>query len=62
MVTETERMAHHWEMAAQFQEWAESEPNEEARVGLFDMARQYEQLKAALTARIHAVLASGTDG
>ena len=55
--TGTERMAHYRELAAQFLEWAKSETNEEARVGLLDMACQYERLASDLTARIDAVLA-----
>jgi hypothetical protein len=41
---ETERLAHYRELAAQFREWAKTEINEEARDGLLDMARQYDQL------------------
>jgi len=43
-MTETERLAHYRELAAQFREWAKTEINEEARNGLLDMARQYDQL------------------
>jgi hypothetical protein len=43
-MTETERLAHYRELAAQFREWAKTETNEEARAGLLDMARQYERL------------------
>jgi crotonobetainyl-CoA:carnitine CoA-transferase CaiB-like acyl-CoA transferase len=39
-MTETERVAHYRELAAQFREWAKTETNEEARAGLLDMARQ----------------------
>ena len=42
---------------AQSQDRAESEPNEEARVGLVNMARQYERLATALTAKVDAALA-----
>ena len=35
-MTETERIAHYRELAAQFREWAKTEINEEARVGLLD--------------------------
>ena len=57
ILTEIERIAHYRELAAQFREWAKSEPNEEARTSLLDMARQYERLATELTARIDAVLA-----
>ena len=50
-MTETERIAHYRELAAQFREWAKTETNEEARVGLLDMARQYEQLADGLKPR-----------
>jgi hypothetical protein len=50
-MTETERLAHYRELAAQFREWAKTETNEEARAGLLDMARQYERLATAVTSR-----------
>jgi hypothetical protein len=43
-MTEVERIAHYRELAAQFREWAEDEANQEARLGLLDMARQYDRL------------------
>jgi hypothetical protein len=43
-MTEVERIAHYRELAAQFREWAEDESNQEARLGLLDMARQYDRL------------------
>jgi hypothetical protein len=43
-MTEAERLAHYREMAAQFREWAKTETDAEARAGLLDMARQYEEL------------------
>jgi hypothetical protein len=43
-MTEVERIAHYRELAAQFREWAEVEANQEARLGLLDMARQYDRL------------------
>ena len=43
-MTEAERLAHYRKLAAQFREWARTETNEEARVGLLDMARQYDRL------------------
>jgi hypothetical protein len=55
--TEVERIAHYRELAVQFREWADSESNEKARVGLTGLARQYERLATELTARIDAVLA-----
>ena len=45
-----ERIAHYRELAAQFRQWAESETVSEARVGLLDMARQYERLATELQA------------
>jgi hypothetical protein len=51
-LTETERIAHYRELAAQFREWATSETNEEARAGLLDMARQYERPASDAKARI----------
>ena len=42
--TEFERIAHDREQAAQFRQWAEEEIVPEARDGLLDMARAYEQL------------------
>jgi hypothetical protein len=56
-MTETERLAHYRELAAQFREWAKTETNEEARAGLLDMARQYERLATALTSRSTAPVA-----
>jgi hypothetical protein len=50
-MTETERLAHYRELAAQFREWAKTETNEEARAGLLDMARQYERLASGSRAR-----------
>jgi len=50
-MTETERLAHYSQLAAQFREWATSETNKEARAGLLDMARQYERLASELTVR-----------
>ena len=55
--TEVERIAHYRDLAVQFQEWADSESDEKARVGLLGPARQYERLATELTARIDAVLA-----
>ena len=43
-MTDVERIAHYFKLAAQFREWAETETNEEARSGLLDMARQYDRL------------------
>ena len=43
-MTESERIAHCRELAAQFREWAKTEPNAEARAGLLDMAWQYDRL------------------
>ena len=43
-MTDTERIAHYRELASQFREWAKTETDEEARAGLLDMARQYEEL------------------
>jgi hypothetical protein len=51
-MTDSERLAHYSELAAQFREWAEGETNEEARQGLLDMARQYDRLVAELKVRI----------
>ena len=45
-----ERIAHFRELAAQFQQWAESETVLETRDGLLDMARQYERLALELQA------------
>ena len=42
---------------AQSQERAESEPNDEGRVGLVNMARQFDRLATALTAKVDAALA-----
>jgi len=50
-MTETERIAHYRELAAQFWEWALTETNQEARAGLLDMARQYERLASDLVIR-----------
>jgi hypothetical protein len=50
-MTETDRLAHYGELAAQFREWAKTETNEEARAGLLDMARQYERLASDLSVR-----------
>ena len=50
-MTESERLAHYRELAAQFREWAKTETNEEARAGLLDMARQYERLAAEIKPR-----------
>jgi len=55
--TAVERIARYRELAVQFRGWAESESNERARVGLIELARQYERLASELTARIDAVLA-----
>ena len=41
--TEVERIAHYRDLAVQFQEWADSESDEKARVGLLGLARQYER-------------------
>ena len=49
--TDLERMAHYWQQAAQFREWAEEETLPEARDGLLDMAMQYEGLASELEAR-----------
>jgi len=38
-MTDAERIARYFKLAAQFREWAETETNEEARSGLLDMAR-----------------------
>jgi len=54
---EVERLAHYRELAAQFRAWADNEPNDEARAGLLDMARQYERLVLELSARRNAGLA-----
>jgi len=43
-LTEVERIAHYRDLAVQFRQWAETETNEETRLGLLDMARQYERL------------------
>jgi len=51
-MTESERLAHYSELAAQFREWAETETNEEARVSLLDLARQYERLAIEAKARL----------
>jgi hypothetical protein len=51
-MTEVERLVHYRELSAQFWQWAETETNEEARVGLMDMARQYERLTSELKARL----------
>ena len=53
-MTDSERLAHYSELAAQFREWAEGETNEEARQGLLDMARQYERLVEDLKGRLGA--------
>ena len=45
-----ERIAHFWELAAQFRQWAESETVLETRDGLLDMARQYERSATELQA------------
>jgi len=58
-MTEAERMAHYRELAAQFREWATTETNEEARVGLLDMARQYERLASDLETRIATNVVGG---
>ena len=50
--TIVERIAHYREQAAQFRQWAETEPSDEARDGLLDIARQYERLASELAARI----------
>jgi hypothetical protein len=47
--TVIERIARYREMAAQFREWVKTEHNEEARVGLLDMAAQYDRLAKQLT-------------
>ena len=44
ILTEVERIAHYRDLAVQFRQWAETETNEETRLGLLDMARQYERL------------------
>jgi len=49
--TDFERIAHYHEQASQFREWAEEETVPEAREGLLDMARQYEQLASELETR-----------
>ena len=54
-MTETERLAHYSELAAQFREWATTESNEEARAGLLDMARQYERLVIEAKAKVDAI-------
>ena len=51
-MTETERLAHYHELAAQFRDWAETETNKRARASLLDMARQYERLAADMTGTI----------
>ena len=56
-----ERIAHFRELAAQFQQWAESETVLETRDGLLDMARQYERLVVDLTARIDPALRGKRD-
>ena len=43
-MTDSERLAHYRQLAAQFREWAEAETNQEARAGLLDLARQYDRL------------------
>ena len=53
-MTDSERLAHYSELAAQFREWAEGESNAEARQGLLDMARQYERLVSDLKAKVEA--------
>jgi hypothetical protein len=50
-MTDAERIARYFKLAAQFREWAETETNEEARSGLLDMARQYDRLVKAAAAR-----------
>ena len=55
--TEIERLAHYRNLAAQFRGWADNEPNDAARAGLVDMARQYDRLAVEVAARIDAVLA-----
>jgi hypothetical protein len=56
-MTESERVAHYSELAAQFREWATTESNEEARAGLLDMARQYERLATEAKARLASAVA-----
>jgi hypothetical protein len=56
-MTESERVAHYSELAAQFREWATTESNEEARAGLLDMARQYERLATEAKARLDGAVA-----
>jgi hypothetical protein len=41
----------------QLKDWAKSQPNEEAGDGLVNMARQFERLASALTAKTDAALA-----
>ena len=60
--TEIERLAHYRNLAAQFRGWADNEPNDAARAGLVDMARQYDRLAAELAARIDALLATRAEG
>ena len=50
-MTETERLAHYRQLAAQFREWAKRETNAEARAGLLDLARQYDRLAADLASK-----------
>jgi hypothetical protein len=58
-ITDTERLAHFTELAAQFREWAKSETNAETRTGLLDMATQYDRLANEVKAKIDALLAGG---
>ena len=44
ILTEVERIVHYRDLAVQLRQWAETETNEETRLGLLDMARQYERL------------------
>ena len=50
-MTDSERIAHYLNLAAQFREWATTESNEEARAGLRDMARQYDRLLKDVTSK-----------
>jgi len=59
-MTESERLAHYSELAAQFRERAETETNEEARAGLLDMARQYERLAIETKGRLDGAVTKPT--
>jgi hypothetical protein len=58
ILTDVERVAHYRDMAGQFRKWAEAETREQSRIGLLDMARQYERLATQLGSRPTASLAN----